>query len=121
MAKSASVISRVIGWLNAGYPDGIPPTDRFPVIAVLKRRLTDEEVLEICAQLTGDESRDELRTSTAGRISRTEVQDLIRRVLLEEPSEADLRRVSSRLAAGGWPLAGSGSSTVDDNSETARA
>lgn len=107
MAKS-SVITRVIGWLNAGYPDGIPPTDRFPVIAVLKRRLTDEEVLEICAQLTGDDSP----ASTDGEIGRPEVQDLIRRVLLEEPSEADLRRVSSRLAAGGWPLA---------VSETARA
>ncbi|HEY9290862.1 MAG TPA: DUF3349 domain-containing protein [Microlunatus sp.] len=95
------VIDRVLGWLTVGYPDGIPSRDRFAVIAVLKRRLTDEQIREIIRELTVLESP-ALRD---GEISQAEVEELIARVLQEQPSVEDIHRVSARLAAGGWPLA----------------
>ncbi len=37
----------VLDWLRAGYPEGIPAKDHFALLAVLGRRLTDEEIGEI--------------------------------------------------------------------------
>jgi hypothetical protein len=98
----ASVITRVIGWLSTGYPEGIPATDRFAVVAVLKRRLSDDQVREIARQLTDTDSP----ASANGKIEQDEIEELIRRELQEAPSDNDIRRVSAHLAAGGWPLAG---------------
>jgi Protein of unknown function (DUF3349) len=39
-------------------------------------------------------------------ISEDEIRDMIAKVLEDAPSEGDLRKVSSRLAAAGWPLEG---------------
>lgn len=97
-----SVVGRVLGWLTAGYPDGIPATDRFAVIALLKRRLTDDQVREIARELTAHDSP----ALSNGEIGQDEIEELIHRVLQEKPSEDDIRRVSAQLAAGGWPLAG---------------
>ncbi|MGI3782656.1 MAG: DUF3349 domain-containing protein, partial [Janthinobacterium lividum] len=40
---SPNVATRVLNWLEAGYPEGIPRQDRFPLIALLGRRLTEEQ------------------------------------------------------------------------------
>lgn len=96
------VFSRALGWLTAGYPEGIPPQDRFAVVALLKRRLSDDQVKEIVAALTrggGPEDADRVITDA-------EIVTLTHRVLSEHPSEADLARVSAKLAAAGWPLEG---------------
>lgn len=100
--KSRSIVGRILDWLTAGYPEGIPPADRFPVIAVLKRRLSDADVREIVAKLTADGSP----ALADGTITQDEVEELISRVLQEQPTHDEIRRVSAHLAAGGWPLAG---------------
>ncbi|MBA8795513.1 hypothetical protein FHX74_003149 [Friedmanniella endophytica] len=97
-----SVFGRVLGWLTAGYPEGIPPQDRFAVVALLKRRLTDEQVHEIVAELTLAERP----SGPDGVITDVEIEQLTERVLSEQPSPSDLARVSARLAAAGWPLEG---------------
>jgi len=101
---SRSLIGRILDWLTAGYPEGIPAIDRFPVVAVLKRRLSDDEVRQMVAALTakGSPAMDD------GSITLEEVEEHIARVLKEQPSDDEIRRVSARLAAGGWPLAGPG-------------
>ncbi|MGO1306359.1 MAG: DUF3349 domain-containing protein, partial [Microbacterium gubbeenense] len=38
-----NIISSVLNWLRAGYPEGIPPKDSFPLIALLRRTLIDED------------------------------------------------------------------------------
>ncbi len=96
------VFSRVLGWLTAGYPDGIPPQDRFAVVALLKRRLSDDEVKQIVQELTGGESS----AGTERVITDAEIATLSHRVLSERPGDTDLNRVSARLAAAGWPLEG---------------
>lgn len=110
-AGNRSILARILGWLRAGYPEGIPATDRFPVIAVLKRRLSDDDVCEIVEHLTDDNSE----ALADGVISHDEIVALIARVVKEQPTHDEIRRVSARLAAGGWPLAGPGSE--DDGSQ----
>lgn len=90
------VLSSVIGWLRAGYPQGVPPADYVPLIALLSRRLTGDEVSEIAAELgrTGEVPVDS-----------TDIGTLITKVTNEMPRQEDVARVQARLAQGGWPLA----------------
>ena len=37
-------LSAIVSWLRAGYPNGVPPPDYLPVLALLSRRLTPDEV-----------------------------------------------------------------------------
>ncbi|GAA4486486.1 DUF3349 domain-containing protein [Rhodococcus olei] len=90
----------VLEWLRAGYPDGVPPKDRIPLVALLHRTLTTEQIREIAVDLA----------ETAGRaadptITRDEIGGLIEEVTATAPSGEDVARVASVLAASGWPLA----------------
>ena len=101
-ASHESVIKRVLNWLTAGYPMGVPPTERYALIALLRRTLTADEVQHVIAALTAKESP----ALEDGVISEDEIRDMITEVMHDAPSEDDLRKVSSRLAAAGWPLEG---------------
>jgi Protein of unknown function (DUF3349) len=90
-----ALLGKVIDWLRAGYPDGVPPVDYIPLFALLGRHLTDEEVQDIADEMcaTGDaRSAEAIHTAIN---ERTQAQ----------PNESDLSRVRARLAGGGWPLA----------------
>jgi hypothetical protein len=91
-----SVLAAVVGWLRAGYPDGVPESDYIPLVAVLARRLSPEEVRAVAAELS--------RTGQLP-IDSVDIGTTIMRVTNELPREADVNRVRSRLALGGWPLA----------------
>lgn len=93
---STNPAQKVLSWLTAGYPEGIPPTDRVPLMALLRRRLTDEEVAEVATQLI-DSARD-------GEIQRADAGTLITKVTDDLPSDRDMNRVAAHLAAKGWPL-----------------
>ena len=89
------VPAKIVNWLRAGYPEGVPGTDYIPLFAVLRHQLTDDEVTLIADELAfsaDPESAGEIKRA-ASVITRTEVSDV------------DVARVRSRLAAGGWPLA----------------
>src|SRR5207344_552701 len=51
-----SLLQRILAWLTAGYPEGVPPTERYALIALLRRTLTDDEVKEVIAILTAEDS-----------------------------------------------------------------
>ena len=94
MALSALLV-KVIDWLRAGYPNGVPEHDYIPLFALLGSQLTDEDVSLIAAELalsSAQGSAEEIRKA-ASAITRTAVSD------------SDITRVRSHLAAGGWPLA----------------
>ncbi|MBF6172846.1 DUF3349 domain-containing protein [Nocardia blacklockiae] len=93
-----SLLRKVLGWLKAGYPQGIPQSDYVALLAVLHRRLTDYEVHKIVEELVAERAGDD-------EIARHEIEEAIARVAKEQPGEDDIARVTSRLAAGGWPLA----------------
>ncbi|GAA4806674.1 DUF3349 domain-containing protein [Tomitella cavernea] len=103
------LIAAVTGWLRAGYPEGVPPKDYFPLLAVLQRKLTDDEIREVVDALIED-------VETPIEVS--EIEDTIVRLTSESPLEDDVKRVAVRLAAGGWPLADPES--IDDAPEWLR-
>ncbi len=95
MSDHKSPFERILHWLRAGYPEGVPQHDYVALLGVLQRSLTTDEVEQLALRL-----REERGSSTSDE----QIRDLIRQTALEEPSEADVRRVASRLAQGGWPL-----------------
>ncbi|MBF6137678.1 DUF3349 domain-containing protein [Nocardia otitidiscaviarum] len=98
MRQSGSILRKVLDWLKAGYPQGVPQDDYVALLAVLHRRLTDYEVRIVVEELVRE------RRAT-DEIDQDEIADAIVRVAKEQPGEDDIARVASRLAAGGWPLA----------------
>lgn len=95
-ARTEHLAQRILAWLTAGYPEGIPPTDRVPLMALLRRRLTDDEVTEIADRLVDSAHGDGIDRADAGSLITRYTDDL--------PSDADMARVASELAAKGWPL-----------------
>ncbi|MFI1463570.1 DUF3349 domain-containing protein [Nocardia carnea] len=88
------MLHAVIDWLRRGYPDGVPEADYIPLVALLRRRLTDEEVEQIAA---------EVLNSPAHRMDRIDIRVMITKVTDEMPSDTDVQRVLSRLDPPGWP------------------
>ena len=86
-------LNSVVSWLRAGYPEGIPPTDTFAVLALLARRLSNDEVKAVASDLM---QRDEF--------DKVDIGVLISKLTDELPSYEDIERVRARLAAKGWPL-----------------
>ena len=88
-------LNRIIEWLRAGYPEGVPEHDYIPLFALLGSKLTNEEVNLIANELA----------SSADPESADTIKKAIVEVTQTTPNDADINRVRSHLAAGGWPLA----------------
>nr|MCW2727719.1 hypothetical protein [Aeromicrobium sp.] len=86
-----SFLESVVGWLREGYPQGIPAQDHVPLLALLRRRLTDEEVAAVVLELVaaGEVPVDSVDIGA----SITKVTDAL-------PSEDDIDRVREHLPAG---------------------
>ncbi len=89
-----SALSRVVAWLREGYPAGVPEQDYVALLALLRRRLTDEEVKAIGQELAAQGMAPPDPTDIATSIAR--VTDAL-------PSEADIERVRDHLAFRGFP------------------
>jgi hypothetical protein len=86
-------LNSVVAWLRAGYPEGIPPTDYIPVLALLSRRLSNDEVKLVTRDLIA-----------RGDFDHVDIGVLITQITDELPTPNDVERVRERLAARGWPL-----------------
>ena len=86
-------LTSVVAWLRAGYPEGIPRTDYFPVLALLSRRLSNDEVKVVARELID-----------RGDFDHVDIGVLITQLTDELPSPDDVERVRERLAHKGWPL-----------------
>ena len=95
--SDANPIAQALRWLGAGYPDGIPAQDRVPILALLRRRLTDGEVQEVCEAVAAQSGADP-------EISLVDAQVLMMKVLGELPGDDDVNRVRSRLEQSGITL-----------------
>ncbi|MEU7765924.1 DUF3349 domain-containing protein [Nocardia sp. NPDC049190] len=93
----STLLGKIVGWLRAGYPQGIPHADYVAVFAVLHRHLTDYEVVAIAEKMAV--------SNPDGMITHADIEAAIGRFVKEQPNDRDIARVASRLAAGGWPLA----------------
>ncbi|WP_422742240.1 DUF3349 domain-containing protein [Mycobacterium sp. WMMD1722] len=86
-------LARIVAWITAGYPEGVPGPDRVPLLALLRRRLTDEEVRTVTENLIDQ-----------GEFDQIDIGVLITQLTDELPLPEDIERVHARLAAQGWPL-----------------
>lgn len=97
MAENSKVLDSVLNWLQEGYPQGVPRKDYFPLLALLTRTLTEEEVVLA--------ARSVLLNSDAGTVTPEQIQHAIREVAEKEPNPEEIHQVAARLASVGWPLA----------------
>jgi len=89
-------LASVVGWLRAGYPNGVPEADFVPLLAILARRLSNDEVRQVSEAL--------IQSNTLPTDD-TDIGVVITRVTDELPREEDVQRVRARLMATGWPVA----------------
>ena len=94
----SEVLARIVDFLRVSYPHGIPAGDYVPLLALLRRRLSDEEVLA---------GAHELMTSAQAPIDRTDVRVAITKITDAMHSPEDTDRVTRRLVAAGWPVSDS--------------
>ena len=97
---SESPVAKVLSWLRAGYPEGIPKRDFPSVLMVLRRNLTDVEIESIADNLA-------LESVSNGSepVTSEQVREMIRNHAFQTATPDDVLRVSAVLARGGWPLA----------------
>jgi hypothetical protein len=86
-------LAKIVAWITSGYPDGVPGPDRVPLIALLQRRLSDDEVATVVQELLA-----------RGEFDHVDIGVLITEITDELPTPDDIERVRQRLAAKGWPL-----------------
>ena len=86
-------LSKIVAWITAGYPEGVPGPDRVPLMALLNCRLTGEEVQAVAEDLLA-----------RGEFDHVDIGVLITEITDELPREDDVERVRERLAKQGWPL-----------------
>ena len=96
-----SMPRRLLNCLTSGYPSGVRATDRYAMLASLYRTLTVDQLEEVVAALT---TKDSLALAD-GMITDLEISAMIIAVTDTAPCVDDIRRVSARLAASGWPVA----------------
>ena len=92
------LIARVVGWLRAGYPTGVPEHDYVPLLGILQRSLTPDEVARVVDELVADAAQ------SSDGVDAARMRERIENLLLGPALPDDLVRVSARLAAAGWPL-----------------
>ena len=103
MVTAQSLLTRILNWLRAGYPEGVPGVDRVPLLALLRATpLTDEQVKEVVRNITANGTA-ALRDGT---IDRDEIAEFISEVTEHDAGPENINRVAAKLAAVGWPLAG---------------
>ncbi|MGZ8777193.1 MAG: DUF3349 domain-containing protein [Mycobacterium sp.] len=86
-------LARIVAWITAGYPEGVPGPDRVPLFALLKRGLSDDEVKAIAKEL-----------KDLGEFDSADIGVLITHITDELPTPEDIERVRARLATKSWPL-----------------
>lgn len=97
MTANQTVLDNVLGWLHEGYPEGVPPKDYFALLALLKRSLTEDEVVKAAQAV--------LKSTDSDVVTEAEIREAVQGVTAQEPNPEEIHQVASRLASVGWPLA----------------
>lgn len=95
---SPTFLQSVLGWLHTVYPDGISRTDYYPLLALLKRSLTEDEVVQAAFSVLKDSDPRE-------EVTAEQIRAAIRETAEKEPTPDEINQVAGRLAMVGWPLA----------------
>lgn len=88
-----SLLSTIRAWLRAGYPQGVPQSDYIPLLSLLRRQLSDDEVQQVASDLLPE-----------APVDRVDIGVEITKVTDELPRDEDVQRVRDRLAENCWPF-----------------
>lgn len=100
---TTSLLSSILNWLRAGYPEGVPGPDRVPLLALLRATpLTEDQIKEVLRNITAGGAA----ALADGEIGEDEIAAFIKDVSHHDAGPENVQRVAAKLAAAGWPLAG---------------
>lgn len=97
-SASPSYFQSVLDWLHKGYPDGVPQTDYYPLLALLARSLDEDDVVKASWAVLRDSHPD-------NPVTEDQIRQAVRDVIATEPNANEINQVAARLALVGWPLA----------------
>jgi Protein of unknown function (DUF3349) len=86
-------VARIVAFLRAGYPIGRPAVGYAPLLALLPRRVSDDEILLVISKLV----------PRRRPVDNVDIGVEITRVTHEMPLPDDIERVQRRLTAIRWP------------------
>lgn len=90
-------LENVLDWLHKGYPEGVPRTDYYPLLALLKRSLSEDEVVQAAQTILRE-------TDFDTPVTDDQIRQAISSVIEKEPNPEEMNQVAARLASVGWPL-----------------
>jgi hypothetical protein len=79
-------VSKIVAFLRAGYPTGVPAIGYVPLLALLRRRASDDEIRVIASRLM----------PRRPPIDNVDIGVEITRITQEMPSPDDIERVKRR-------------------------
>ena len=71
--QNSGFLNNVLGWLHEGYPEGVPPKDYFALLALLKRSLTEDEVVRAAQSV--------LRSTDADVVTEAQIHTAVQDVI----------------------------------------
>ena len=95
---TTDLFDSAVNWIRKGYPEGVPPTEFPPLLALLTRVLDEEEVTTVALTLARDHGAE-------NPLTEDQIREAIAEVTRTEPTPEEINQVAGRLAAVGWPLA----------------
>jgi uncharacterized protein (DUF2267 family) len=94
--RTDGAMDRVLNWLHEGYPEGVPQKDYFALLALLKRSLSEEEVVRAAQSI--------LKSSGSDTVTQDQIREAVHSLIDKEPNPEEIHQVAARLASVGWPL-----------------
>jgi hypothetical protein len=91
-----SVLRSVVAFVRAGYPQGVPEHDYVPLFALLRRRLSEDEVREVADSLIAASPHPDV----TAQVIRHAIESHIQQSALDD----DVERVRRHLAEVGLDL-----------------
>jgi hypothetical protein len=89
-------LQRIVDFLRAGYPEGVPQRDYIPLFALLGERLSSDDVAMVADELAA------ITPAPSGEDSAAAIREAFAALDAATPSADDLARVQARLEAAGW-------------------
>jgi len=97
--QQKTFLESVLDWLREGYPEGVPPKDYFPLLALMMRSLREDEVVQAASSILREGDFD-------SPVTPDQIRAAIAEIIEKEPNPEEIHQVAARLASVGWPLAG---------------
>ncbi|UDF19005.1 DUF3349 domain-containing protein [Rhodococcus qingshengii] len=98
------LLASILGWLRAGYPNGVPEQDYVPLMALLRRQLSDDEIAVLADDLVARFPLPVDPIDFPGSVDPIDIGVLITKVTDDIPHESDVARVREHLIRGGWQI-----------------